>query len=424
MEVLIQYLWKHKIFPLKPLQTVSGLPVEVIDSGLWNTNAGPDFFNAKLKIDGTLWVGNVEIHERSSDWYRHGHDSNRTYDSVVLHVASVVDCDICRSNGETIPQLILECPKEMHRHYEQLCCNEKLPACYSIVHSLNLLTVHSWLTSLQAERLDDRALLIERWLEGCDKNWGDAFFVSLSRNFGFGLNGEAFETWAKQLPFRALDKHRDQLYQIEALFFGQAGLLAEAEGDAYYLQLRKEYLYLQHKFELHLPMDGALWRFLRLRPGNFPFVRLAQLAYLYHTIDGLFSKVMEAETISQIRELLATKTSSYWEEHYIFGRSSQKSVKSLGRKSIDLIIINTIIPFLHAYGLHKGDEQMSYRAQSFLDELKAEDNYITRKWNQVGIKVQSAADSQALVQLEKAYCEPKKCLYCRFGYEYLKSTKE
>ena len=427
MEHLLHYVWKHKLFPLKVLQTTNGLPVEVIDSGLQNPNAGPDFFNAKLKIDGALWVGNIEIHTHSSDWFRHGHDCDKAYDSVILHVVSEVDTEITRTNGEQIPQLLLTCPENVQSHYHELCVADHYPACYPILASLPKLTIHSWLTALQTERLEQKAQLITQRLALCNRNWEDAFFITLARNFGFGLNGDAFETWAGLLPFRAMDKHRNDLFQIEAFFYGLAGLLEETflkkeQEDEYSLRLCKEFRYLQRKFEIGQGMDATLWRFLRLRPENFPHIRLAQLAYLYQKGDKLFSRLLEAETLADVRTLLDARTSPYWENHYLFGRLSSQKEKAMGERSKDLIIINTVVPFLYTYGLHKADERMFERAGRFLEELKAESNHIIRSWSDAGLAVVSAADSQALIQLQKEYCDKRKCLYCRFGYEYLKHT--
>ena len=425
MEHLLHYVWKHKLFPLKVLQTTNGLPVEVIDPGLQNPNAGPDFFNAKLKINGILWVGNIEMHAHASDWFHHGHDSDKVYDSVILHVVGEADGEITRTNGEQIPQLLLTCPEHIRAHYHELCVADQYPACYPVLASLPKLTVHSWLTALQTERLEQKARLITQRLEHCNNNWEDAFFITLARNFGFGLNGDAFETWAGLLPLRAVDKHRNDLFQIEALFYGLAGLfedtfLKKEQEDEYSLRLCKEFRYLQRKFEFTRVMDATLWRFLRLRPENFPHIRLAQLAYLYQKGDKLFSRLLEAETLSEVRELLTTRTSAYWESHYLFGQTSPHKEKTLGERSKNLIIINTVTPFLYTYGLHKADERMCERAGRFLEELKAEDNHITRAWSNAGLPVATAADSQALIQLRKEYCDKRKCLFCRFGYEYLR----
>ena len=421
MEQLLHYVWKHKIFPLKELKTTTGQQVEVIDTGLANTDAGPDFFNAKLKLDGVLWIGNIEIHERSSDWFKHGHHADAGYNSVILHIASEIDTEISRSNGERIPQIQLICPEAVRTNYKELLDTDSYPPCYRIIPSLPPFTAHSWMTALQMERFEQKATLLNERLKRCQGNWEDAFFITLARNFGFGLNGDAFETWAHRLPFRAVDKHRNDLFQIEAIFFGQAGILEDSDGDGYYLRLKKEYTYLQHKFGL-IPMDASLWRFLRLRPANFPHIRIAQLACLYHRAYGLLSRIMETETLQGVRDILKGGTSEYWLTHYTFGGSSPSRPKTLSNTSLDLLIINTVVTFLYAYGLHKGNRVLCARAGSFLEELKAENNYITRMWEQCGMKASNAADSQALIQLKKEYCDKKKCLYCRIGYEYLKRS--
>ena len=421
MEQLLHYVWKHKIFPLKELKTTTGQQVEVIDTGLANTDAGPVFFNAKLKLDGVLWIGNIEIHERSSDWFKHGHHADTGYNSVILHIASEIDTEISRSNGERIPQIQLICPEAVRTNYKELLETDSYPPCYRIIPSLPPFTAHSWMTALQMERFEQKATLLNERLKRCQGNWEDAFFITLARNFGFGLNGDAFETWAHRLPFRAVDKHRNDLFQIEAIFFGQAGILEDSDGDGYYLRLKKEYTYLQHKFGL-IPMDASLWRFLRLRPANFPHIRIAQLACLYHRAYGLLSRIMETETLQGVRDILKGGTSEYWLTHYTFGGSSPSRPKTLSNTSLDLLIINTVVTFLYAYGLHKGNRVLCARAGSFLEELKAENNYITRMWEQCGMKASNAADSQALIQLKKEYCDKKKCLYCRIGYEYLKRS--
>ena len=252
------------------LRTTTGKPVEVIDAGLPNTNAGPDFFNAKLKIDGTLWVGNVEVHTVASDWMRHGHDKDVAYDNVILHVAETVDCEVFRANGAPVPQLQLSCPESIRRHYAELTHAEIYPPCYSILSSLPKLTVHSWLSALQVERFEQKARAIAARLEHCNNHWEDVFFITLSRNFGFGLNGDAFEAWANHLPFRAIDKHRDNLFQVEAFFFGQAGLLDEELPDADTGSYRKSSVIcsISLNYQLQcLPLNGV---FSVCVPAIFP----------------------------------------------------------------------------------------------------------------------------------------------------------
>lgn len=425
MEELLHYVWKHKIFPLKELYTTTGALVEVIDPGLPNRNAGPDFFNAKLKLDGTLWVGNVEIHTQATDWLKHGHDRDRAYDSVVLHVVGESNCDVCRSTGEPIPQLVLPVPQQVRERYSELSAAEIQPPCYTILPALPKLIIHSWLSALQVERLQQKTELITARLQRLGNHWEDAFFITLARNFGFGLNGDAFEAWAGGLPFRAIDKHRDNLFQVEAFFFGQAGLLEdEAGSDDYYQKLQSEYRYLRHKFSLGQPLDASRWKFLRLRPGNFPHVRLAQLAALYHREHSLFSRLMEAESIEAIKKILSNiLPSSYWEEHFTFQKSSPRCAKQVGDGALNLIIINTVVPFLYAYGRHKAEERLCERATQLLENLKAENNHITRLWEGAGLPITTAADSQALIQLTKEYCDKRNCLRCRFGYEFLKGKK-
>ncbi len=419
MEELLHYVWKHRIYPLGALYTSEGKPVEIIDAGLQNTHAGPDFFNAKIRIDGTVWAGNVEIHRRSSDWNRHGHQLDPAYESVVLHVASDIDTGVYDLKGRVIPQLCIPYPSHLEERYEELRREERYPPCHSLIPSLSGLSVHEWMASLLYERMEQKSRQVMERVEACGMNWEDAFAVTLARNFGFGLNGDVFERWGKSIPLRALDKHRDSLFQIEALFFGQAGLLEKEMPDDYYRRLQKEYLYLAHKFGLR-HMEPAEWRFLRTRPGNFPHVRIAQLAWLFYRENALLSRLLEAPDAGAVREILSARTSGYWETHYMFGGLSARRARSLSAATQDLLVINTVCPFLFAYGRHRGDEEMPRRALAFLDTLRPENNRIVRRWLQCGLRAGNAGESQALIQLKKMYCDARKCLYCRIGYEYLR----
>lgn len=430
MEQLLHYVWKHKMLPLHELTTTDGRRVEVIDPGLHNRNAGPDFFNAKVKIDGTLWVGNVEIHDRASDWYAHGHDHDSAYDNTVLHVATTIDREVRTANRQTVPQLQLDVPPVVREHYEELLRTDQYPPCYRIIPDLSQLMIHSWLSALQTERLEQKTIAIQRRADRCNGSWEDAYFMTLARNYGFGINGDAFEEWALHIPPGAVGKHRDDLFQIEAIFMGQAGLLDEAAvperyreealNEGYYTRLRNEYLYLAHKFSLQ-PMDYKRWRFLRLRPQNFPYIRIAQLANLYYERRASLSALIDCETADELRQLLQTHVTPYWETHYIFGSESARNRKQLSAASMDLLIINTAVPMLFAYGRHALKEQLCDRAFDILEQLKAEQNHIIRMWQECGLEVATAGDSQALIQLKKEYCDKKDCLRCRIGYEYLKA---
>ena len=429
MEQLLQYTWKFKFFPLKELMTSDGELVEVIDPGKLNHDAGPDFINAKIRINGTVWAGNVEIHDKSSDWYLHGHDKNRDYDNVILHVAAVLDTAVMKSNGQYVPQVQLDVPPHVQAHYDELRRTEEYPACYKVIPDLPSLTVHSWMAALQAERLERKTDDIRHRVELCNGSWEDAYFMTLARNYGFGINGDVFELWAQNIPLSAVAHHRDDLFQIEAIFMGQAGLLEldavpesyqqQALNDGYFARLRNEYQYLAHKFSMK-PIDFKLWRFLRLRPQNFPHIRIAQLANLYYQQKAGLSQMIECETIDELKAVLSSQVTPYWETHYAFGATSAKNEKHLSRGSLNLLMINTAIPMLFAYGRHRSKEVLCDKAFDFLEQLKAENNHIIRMWQQVGLPVKSAGDSQALIQLKKAYCDKKDCLRCRFGYEYLK----
>lgn len=428
MEMLIHYCWKHRLLPIGPLRTTDGRIVEVIDPGLHNQHSGPDFFNAKVKIDGMLWVGNVEIHDKSSDWYLHGHDHDDHYNNVILHVAGKVDTEVRTKNGLTPPQLQMDVPEDIRRNYDELIKIDSYPPCYRIIPSLSRITVHSWMSALETERLEQKTEAIRRRVDRCNGDWEAAYFVTLARNYGFGINGDAFEMWAKNVPLHAVDKHRDDLFQIEAIFMGQAGLLQlesiperyqiAALNEGYFTKLRNEYLYLAHKFSL-TPMDFAPWHFLRLRPQNFPYIRIAQLANLYYERKAGLSALLECETIEQLRQLLQTHVTPYWETHYMFGAEGPRSTKKTSITSSNLMIINTAIPMLFAVGRHRQREDLCDRAFDLLEQLKAEENHIIRMWKECGLEVQTAGDSQALIQLKKEYCDRRDCLRCRIGYEYL-----
>ena len=432
MEKLLHYVWKHKLLPLQQLETTDGRTVEVIDPGQHNSkDSGPDFFNSKLKIQDTLWVGNVEIHDKASDWHLHGHDHDSAYDNVVLHVVGTADKEVQTTKGEWVPQMVLQVPEHVKDNYEELLEEDAYPPCYRIIPQLPSIMVHSWMASLQTERLEQKTKAIEKRAKRKNGDYEAAFFTTLARNYGFGINGDAFEMWAQNLSLGAVMHHRDSLFQIEAIFMGQAGLLDEetiperyrkdADEDGYFAKLKSEYEYLAHKFSM-TPVDSKIWRFLRMRPQNFPHIRISQLANMYYEGNLNLSRLIECTTIEQLQELLKTKVTPYWETHYTFGSTSTRTQKNLSQSSINLLMINTAIPMMFAYGRHTMNEELCNRAFDLLEQLKPENNYITRMWQTCGLLVRSAGDSQALIQLKKEYCDKRDCLRCRIGYEYLKRT--
>ena len=433
MEQLLHYIWKHRIMPLHELRTTDGRAVEIIDPGLHNTHSGPDFFNAKLRIDGTMWVGNVEIHERSADWFMHSHDQDPAYNNVVLHVASVIDADVVTADGSRPPQMELHVPPYVMQNYRRLLAADHYPPCRETVMQLPRLTIHSWMSALGAERLSDKCAAIEQRVRAAGGSWEQAFFATIARSFGFGVNSEAFEQWAAQLPFMQVAHHRDDPFQVEALFIGSAGLLdtsqmnerqrAAATADPYFVRLRNEWEYLAHKFSL-TAMQRQTWRFLRLRPQNFPYIRLSQLAQLYCSRNADLSRITTCSTLAEVRQALQPAVSPYWQTHYTFGNASRSNAKHLSSASIDLLIINAVVPMLHAYGNHRKDEHLMARANDLLISLPPEDNIHIRLWHECGITADNAADSQSLIQLHTRYCERKDCLRCRFGYHSMKQRKD
>ena len=391
MEKLLHYTWKHKLLPLGTLRTTDGREVEVISPGLHNRgDAGPDFFNAKIKMDGMVWVGNVELHVKASDWYRHRHDEDSAYDNVILHVVEVADMDVETSQHKVIPTLVVPVPQHLRRDYAELLNTDKYPPCYKIIPSLPALKVHSWLSALQTERLEQKTTAIVERVRMMNGSWEDAYFATIARNYGFGINGEAFDAWAKAMPMSAATKHRDNLFQIESMFLGQAGLLGKVDE-----KYSKEYEYLRHKFGFQ-PMNAALWRYLRTRPQNFPHVRLLQLAQMYHERRTGLSELLECKDVKAIGKLYDMK----------------------GTK-LALMVINTAVPAIFAYGRHHAKEQLCERAFNLLEALKAEDNNTVRMWADCGLEVNDAGGSQALIQLKKEYCDHKDCLRCRFGHDFL-----
>lgn len=431
MENLLHYVWQHRLYPHSGLYTTKGETVEIINPGIHNTDAGPDFFNAQVRIGEDMLAGNVEIHSLSSDWYHHGHDHDAAYNNVVLHVVEESDCEVRTQNGRLLPELQLEVPETVKENYDELLRENKIPPCYYTAAELPDIVRRSWLDALCTERLQEKTERIHHLAGLTHGDWERVAFVTLARSFGFGINADAFQRWAIEIPFTAIAKHRDNPLQIEAVFLGQSGLLEtncipqkhlkEAAADPYYQKLLREYRFLATKFSLK-PIDGHLWRFLRLRPQNFPYIRLVQLSELYSSHRFSLSNILSAKTISDVRKILSAHVTPYWETHYQFGVESKQNTKILSEHSLDALIINAVVPLLFAYGQHLMHPAYSERALAFLHALGAEQNHIVRLWSDCGLIAENAADSQALIQLNRQYCIRKDCLRCRFGWEHLNRT--
>ncbi len=416
----MQYVWKHRLWRSEDMVTNTGKKVRVVDPGLLNTDAGPDFFNAKIEIDGHMWVGNVEMHYRATDWKRHHHDSDKAYDSVILHVVAKDDAPVRRTNGELIPQLVLEVSPQFNADYASLVGAAIEVPCATKIKQVPHLTIVEWVEGLAFERLHGKVERIHQLLDSFNGSWEDVCYVTLARNFGFGINNDAFERLARRTPLRLLGKHSDSVLQIEALLFGQAGMLdAQKPGmDSYYNQLCTEYAFLSNKFQL-TPMEKESWKLFRIRPQNFPYRRIAMLAQFIEGGFRMMNRILEAEGEKEMRALFEVELSGYWIKHYTFGKPNERATATLSRSSIDIILINTVAPLLYAYGELTGNYEMTDKAIKLLEDLRAESNSIVSHFVAYGIDCPDALTSQALVQLKREYCDARKCIYCKIGHHLL-----
>jgi len=413
-EDFLHYIWKYGKFDSQNFRTTNGEKIEILSKGLHNRHAGADFSNAKIKIGDTIWAGNVEIHLHAGDWYRHKHDSNPAYNNVILHVVAEAAQATLRTSGEEIPTAVLPIQPKLIEQYNNLMDKQLDIACAKQIHEIKPYIFEFWLEKLMVERLQEKSEAILFHFRQNKNNWELTFYQMLARNFGFKLNAQPFEQLARALPLIYLAKHKNNLHQIEAMLFGQAGFLADENGDEYYLSLQKEYHFLQKKFNLK-PIEKHLWKFLRLRPVNFPTIRLAQFARLVHRSSALFSRIIETEKFENLMQLFDIQASDYWDTHYVFNKESKKQVKRFGKTAFQAVLINTVVPFLFLYGKEKDDNKLKDRALQFLNALPSEKNHLIKKWEKLNIKAENAAYSQALLQLKNEYCDKKRCLECAVG---------
>ncbi|MDP2424607.1 MAG: DUF2851 family protein [Bacteroidales bacterium] len=419
-EEVLHYLWKFQLLD-GHLFAADGLPITVIKPGLHNTDSGPDFVDARIQIGDTMWAGNVEIHIHASSWHDHHHHTDQAYDNVILHVVVDNDRQIKRTDGQLIPTLV--CDKHINRQfyarYKQLMESRLWVPCVRLIKDCPPFITASWLSTLMVERLHQKSTEMEEVLKNTKYDWEETFYRFVARSLGLKINTLPFELLASSLPQKILAKHRDRPLQIEALLFGQAGFLQKDVAEPYPTTLKREYEFLRKKYNLQ-PIENSLWKFMRLRPTSFPTVRIAIIAKLMAS-HALFSKVIESTRAEQLRQLFNVEVSDYWSDHFRFGIISKTHRnKKLGVQSVDLLLINTVIPMLFLFGRYHGNQDLMDRAIHFLESMPAEENNITRKWTDLGIRISDAATSQALLHLKKWYCTPKKCLTCRIGNELLR----
>ncbi|HEX5003399.1 MAG TPA: DUF2851 family protein [Bacteroidia bacterium] len=426
-EAFLSFIWKFRLYHPHLIST-SGEQITVDSAGEQHNNSGPDFFNARIRIGSTLWAGNVEIHSRASDWYRHSHQLDDAYTNVILHVVYEADADIILNDQRVVPTLELKgfMKPEVHNQYFELARSTNSIPCSHSLSNVPSITVQTWLDRMLVERLEQRADAIQEALHVSGNDYEQAFYEILAGGFGFHINALPFTMLTRILPYKLLRKHAGDILLCEALVYGQAGMLNESADetieDAYFRELRSHYKFLSGKYKL-LPLDAHLWKFLRMRPVNFPTIRLSQFTELITTLPALFRSFLDASSSNECMELLNVKASAYWDTHYVFGKPAPGRQKRLGRESAVVLLINTVAPFLFMYGKWSGDESHCRKALDLISALPAEKNRIIQEWKLAGLNCTSAYDSQAAIGLYKNYCIKKNCLICSIGTAILRNSK-
>jgi len=423
-EDFVKFLWQYQYFDKSALTTENGDALTIFQVGIPNKNAGADFSDAKIKIGQTQWAGNVEIHVKSSDWNKHQHQSDAAYNTVILHVVWEHDAEVAQENGITVPTLALQnkVSGKIVKQYEELIQNTSPIPCASqiptIKQTVKIAMLHQ---ALENRLVRKKQNVVELFIRN-KKSWEETAYQLLAQNFGFKVNAEPMLLLAQNIPLKILQKHRDNLLSIEALLFGCAGLLTAENPDTYSQTLVKEYRFLAQKYSLPTSHLAHTWKFARIRPANFPTIRIAQLAMLVFREENFFALFLFAQTPKELAEILSIKQSPYWQTHYQFGVLSPEKIAGLGDDSIDNIIINTIVPLLVAYADYRSEDKYYKKAVEWLTLLKAERNKITQEWKNIEMPTRTAFESQGSIELYNEFCTRKQCLTCQIGKEILKNN--
>lgn len=418
------FLWKYQYFSKNRLTTTHHEQVNIFNPGIQNHDAGPDFSQAKIKIDGINWFGHVEVHVKSSHWKQHKHQTNPAYNRVILHVVWEDDMAVYRNDGSLIPTLELKnrVDFDLYRKYKYLTQNLETIPCNHVIGKVDAIIIRSMLDKTVIGRLERKAGDIIRLIDN-KLTWQEATYRLLAQNFGFKTNKEAFLRLSENLPLKLLLKHRNNIFQVEALLFGVAGFLNDPLKDEYFRRLKNEYQFLAHKYYLKgKELNKVEWKFLRMRPGNFPTIRIAQFAQFFHRNKNLFAVFKEVNSCQFLIDNLSVSQSAYWHNHYSFGKFCRSSIPGLGKESIYNIIINTVVPLKVAYGLIKEDRSQIDHAVRLLEKLPPETNKVTKLWKNLDVKIESAFDSQGLIELFDNFCLGNKCLNCNIGISIVKTT--
>lgn len=422
-EDFLHYIWLYKKLDITNLKTTNGEVLTILNFGQFIQQAGPDFFNAQIVIQNQKWAGNIEIHLKSSDWYVHHHEKDDNYNNVILHVVWEHDTPIFRKDNSEIPVLELQkyVSREELQKYKELTTQKSWIFCENYIEEVPHFVMTNWQERLFFERLERKSNPIDELLQETENDWESVLFCLLAKNFGLNTNGEMFYKIAKSITFSVMRKEALEVKYLEALLFGQANMFPTHVEDAYAKELKSWYDYIALKYNLQKPLIDSI-QFFKHRPDNFPTVRLAQLAMLYHLQRNLFSKIIAAKTVQELYHIFDVSVSDYWKSHYTFDKTSSKKEKSLSKSFIDLLIINTIVPiqFAYAHSLGKDNSELLI---DFLSNIPSEKNNIIEKFSTFGIQSKNAFQSQALLQLKNEYCNPKRCLHCAIGLELLKDKK-
>jgi hypothetical protein len=419
-EKLLHHIWKYKLLPNLSFTTIRKESITVLKVGEHNHDAGPDFFNGQISYEGKTWIGNIELHIKTSDWVKHKHETDPAYDNVILHVVYENDLSLEKQPTKNIPVIALKqlIPTSLIEKYQFLLNNKNEIACGNQLKNISDFTISSWLQRLLVSRLEAKLKTIETIFHHSNNDYQETLYQIIAGNFGFKINKEPFIQLARSMPLSILAKHKNNLLQIEALLFGQAGMLDDCLSHPYYTSLQNEYAFLAYKYQLK-PLKNSIWKYLRLRPANFPTLRIAQLSALIHQSEHLFSKIIHAHNMAQIATLLNVSASPYWHHHYTFDSEVTCGQPNLGKESIENIFINTVAPILFFYGRRNAEIAYETKAINLLESLNPESNKYIEIFKFFGMKAENASDSQAMLQLFTDYCSQKKCLNCNIGHSIL-----
>jgi len=419
-EELLQYIWLAGLFNSEDLKTTDGQAVLILKRGKLNTDSGPDFSAARIRIGEADWAGNIEIHIHSDDWYLHKHHQDPAYNNTILHVVFAHHKQAQRQDGTLVPTIVINTRinNSIQHNYAQLKASKQWIPCAPFVKQIDNFTHAQAIDRALINRLERKTEQVKQWLTLAHNDWHSVFYYAIARSFGFGVNAAAFEQMAINLSISILGKHKNNLTQIEALIFGVAGFLEDKIDDKYHETLKKEWTFLQGKYQI-VPLQTSTFKMMRMRPGNFPTMRLAQLAKLIFQSYHLMAAIIETEEIKAIEKLFKIEASTYWQTHYTFGKEAKKHTTELTKSAIELLLINAVVPTLFEYAQSIGSEKLNNKAMGILQQLPPEKNNITKGWEILGIKALNAFDSQALIELKTQYCDAKKCLSCKIGNKIL-----